>query len=71
MEEQRDGRDASDVGGAVEAGDDAREKLKGQVGEGAVCGGGGGGGILVCSKTESKIAKQVELEMIESRVIPD
>ena len=25
-----------------------------------VCGGGDGGGILVCSKTESKIAKQVE-----------
>ena len=40
----RDGRDASDVDGAVEAGDDAREKLKGQLGEGAACGGGGGGG---------------------------
>ena len=43
VEEQRDGRDASDVG-EVEAGDDAREKLKGQVGEGAACGGGGGSG---------------------------
>ena len=43
VEEQQHGRDASDVGG-VAARDDAREKLKGQVGEGAVCGGGGGGG---------------------------
>ena len=33
----------SDVGG-VAAGDDAREELEGQVGEGAVRGGGGGGG---------------------------
>jgi len=45
VKEQRDGRNASDVGG-VAARDDAREKLKGQVGEGAVRGGGGGASRL-------------------------
>ena len=53
VEEQRDGRDASDVGGDA-ARDDAREELRGEVGEGAVCGGGGGGGEAARAAPQNK-----------------